>query len=147
MSLVRRSPFALAAYDPFAGLDALFDNFSPSVRQRDPALLMPATDIRETKDAYEVAVELPGVKKEDIRVSLQDGVLTIEAENRYSSETKGEGLMIRRERRYGRYVRRFALGPDMQEDKVQAQFEDGVLSLSIPKAVPVTPEPRRIDIR
>ncbi|MFZ5757479.1 MAG: Hsp20/alpha crystallin family protein [Pseudomonadota bacterium] len=152
MNLIRRThtaPFLFGNVDPFAGFDALFDSFSPAARagEREPALIMPATDIHETATAYEVAVELPGVQKDDIRVSLQDGVLAIEAENRRESEEKKDGTVIRRERRYGRFVRRFALGPDVQEDKVEAKFEHGVLVLNIPKAVPVTVEPRRIAIR
>lgn len=148
MNLVRRSPRGLSALDPFAGFDSLFDNFARPVRLRDleNELHMPSTDIHETRDAYEVSAELPGMKKADIKVSLHDGVLTIAAENRLENEEKKEGAVIRRERRYGKFLRRFAIGPDVQDDKVQATFEDGLLRLVIPKVVPKADEPRHIAI-
>jgi len=148
MNLVRRTPRGLSALDPFAGFDSLFDQFARPVRLRDleNELHMPSTDIHETREAYEVTAELPGMKKEDIKVSLHDGVLQIAAGNKSESEEKKDGSVIRRERRYGRFLRRFAIGPDVQEDKVQAKYEDGLLKLVIPKVVPKGSEPRQIDI-
>lgn len=148
MSLIRRTPRGLSALDPFSGFDSVFENFMAPVRLRDleNELHMPSTDIRETKEAYEVTAELPGMKKEDIKVSLHDGVLTISAENRSETEEKKDGTVIRRERRYGKFLRRFAIGPDVQDDKVEAKFEDGLLKLVIPKSQPKNGEPRRIDI-
>lgn len=149
MSLVRRSPRGLSALDPFSGFDSLFENFMTPVRLREleNELHMPSTDIRETKDAYEVTAELPGMKKEDIKVSMHDGVLTISAENKSETEEKKEGQVIRRERRYGKFLRRFAIGPDVQDDKVDAKFEDGLLKLTIPKSQPKGSEARQISIR
>jgi HSP20 family protein len=149
MNLIRRTPRGLSALDPFAGFDSLFENFMSPVRLRDleNELHMPSTDIRETKDAYEVTAELPGMKKEDIKVSLHDGVLSISAENRSESEEKKDGQVIRRERRYGKFLRRFAIGPDVQDDKVEAKYEDGVLTLTIPKVQPKGSEARRIEVR
>lgn len=148
MNLVRRTPRGLSALDPFAGFDSLFDQFSRPVRLRDldNELHMPSTDIHETHDAYEVTAELPGMKKEDIKVSLHDGVLQISAENKSETEEKKDGTVIRRERRYGKFLRRFSIGPDVQDDKVQAKYEDGLLKLVIPKVVPKANEPRQIDI-
>lgn len=149
MNLIRRTPRGLSALDPFAGFDSLFENFMSPVRLRDleNELHMPSTDIRETKDAYEVTAELPGMKKEDIKVSLHDGVLSISAENRSESEEKRDGQVIRRERRYGKFLRRFAIGPDVQDDKVEAKYEDGVLKLTIPKVQPKGSEARSIEVR
>lgn len=149
MSLIRRTPRGLSALDPFSGFDSLFENFMQPVRLRDleNELHMPSTDIRETKEAYEVTAELPGMKKEDIKVSLHDGVLTITAENKSESEEKKDGTVIRRERRYGKFLRRFAIGPDVQDDKVDAKFEDGLLKLTIPKSQPKSGEPRQIAVR
>lgn len=149
MNMIRRSPRGLSALDPFSGFDSLFENFMSPVRLRDleNELHMPSTDIRETKDGYEVTAELPGMKKEDIKVSLHDGVLTISAENKSETEEKKEGQVIRRERRYGKFLRRFAIGPDVQDDKVDAKFEDGLLKLVIPKSQPKGAEPRTITVR
>lgn len=149
MNMIRRSPRGLSALDPFSGFDSLFENFMAPVRLRDleNELHMPSTDIRETKDDYEVTAELPGMKKEDIKVSLHDGVLTISAENRSETEEKKEGQVIRRERRYGKFLRRFAIGPDVQDDKVDAKFEDGLLKLTIPKSQPKGGEARTITVR
>lgn len=149
MNLIRHNPRGLSALDPFSGFDSLFDNFLAPVRLREleNQLHMPSTDIRETADGYEVTAELPGMKKEDIKVSLHDGVLSITAENKSDSEEQKDGQVIRRERRYGKFLRRFALGPDVQDDKVDARFEDGLLKLSIPKLRPKAGEPRTIDIR
>lgn len=149
MSLVRYNPRGLSALDPFSGFDSLFENFLSPVRLRDleNELHMPSTDIHETKDAYEVTAELPGMKKENIKVSLHDGVLTISAENKSETEEKKEGQVIRRERRYGKFLRRFAIGPDVQDDKVDAKFEDGLLKLTIPKVQPKGASPRNIEVR
>lgn len=148
MSLIRHNPRGLSALDPFSGMESLLDNFFSPVRLRDLEndLHMPSTDIRDTKDAYEVTAELPGMKKEDIKVSMENGVLTISAENKSESEEKKEGQLIRRERRYGKFLRRFSLGPDVQEDKIDAKFEDGVLKLTIHKAAQKSNEVKHIDI-
>lgn len=148
MNMIRRSPRGLSALDPFAGIDSILDNMMRPVRLRDLEndLHMPSTDIHETRDAYEVTAELPGIRKEDIQVTLQEGVLSIEAESKSESEEKKEGAVIRRERRYGKFLRRFAIGPDVQEDKVQARFEDGLLKLVIPKVVQKNGEKRSIEI-
>ncbi|MBF7731547.1 Hsp20/alpha crystallin family protein [Pseudomonas sp. N040] len=148
MSLIRHTPRGLSALDPFSGMESLLDNFFSPVRMRDldNDLHMPSTDIRDTKTAYEVTAELPGMKKEDIKVSLDNGVLTISAENKSETEEKKEGQLIRRERRYGKFLRRFSLGPDVQEDKVDAKFEDGVLKLTIHKAAQKPAEAKRITI-
>lgn len=148
-SLTRHNPHGLPVWDPLSAWDGLFENFLSPVRMRDleNEWHMPSTDIRETKDAYVVTSELPGMKKDDIKVSLQDGVLTITAENSSEHEETKEGMVIRRERRYGKFMRRFSIGSDVLDDKVDATFEDGVLRLTIPKAQPKgASTPRTIDI-
>lgn len=110
--------------------------------------MLPATDITETDDAYEVVAELPGISKEDIKVSIKDGVLTINAEREQKQEEKDKkasGRVIRQERHYGKYVRSLRLGGDIKEAEIQAAFDNGVLKLTLPK-VPDT-EPRRLDIK
>lgn len=112
----------------------------------DSGFNMPATDISESEAAYNISAELPGMKKEDIKVSLHDGVLSIEAESRSEHEEKGD-KQIRTERRYGKFVRRFTLGANVNEQGVEAKFEDGVLKLVVPKLKePVVPKSKAIPI-
>lgn len=137
---------------PLSNLDSfqqLVDNFfgrgnMPSLA--DAGFNMPATDISENAEAYSISAELPGIKKEDIKVSLHDGVLSIEAESKSEHEEKGE-KQIRTERRYGKFVRRFTLGTNVNEQAVQAKFENGVLKLTVPKQKePQTPKPKAIPV-
>lgn len=133
MNLIKLSPRLPFSLDPFTDLDSWTDQLFNLVRGGDNQFRMPATDIQETDQAYEVTAELPGVKKEDIRVSLDRGMLTIEAESRQEEKQEDSGRVLRSERRYGKYMRRFALGPGVNDDNVSARFEDGVLHLTIPK--------------
>lgn len=89
------------------------------------------TDIKETKNAYELSVELPGYDKNDIKVSLKEGNLIITAE-RKQSETKNNNDYIKKERYYGIMKREFYVG-DIDETKLTAKLENGVLNINIPK--------------
>lgn len=112
----------------------------------DSGFNMPATDISENETAYNISAELPGIRKEDIKVSLHDGVLSIEAESKSEHEEKGD-KQIRTERRYGKFVRRFTLGANVNEQGVEAKFEDGVLKLTVPKLKEAAaPKPKTIPI-
>ncbi len=112
----------------------------------DSGFNMPATDITESEHAYNISAELPGIRKEDIKVSLHDGLLSIEAESRSEHEEKGD-KQIRSERRYGKFVRRFTLGANVNEQGVEARFEDGVLKLVVPKLKePVAPKAKSIPV-
>ena len=93
---------------------------------------MPATDISENDNSYTISAELPGIKKEDVKVTLHEGVLSIEAESKSEHEEKGD-KQIRTERRYGKFVRRLNLGTDIKEEAIEASFKDGVLNLVVPK--------------
>ncbi len=101
----------------------------------------PATDIRETEDTYEVTAELPGLKKDDVHVTLENNVLTLSGERKLKDEEETKDHH-RVERRYGAFFRSFTLPNKVDTDKVEATFEDGVLQLTIPKTEEV--KPRRI---
>lgn len=90
----------------------------------------PALDIEEKDDNYFVTVDLPGLKKEDIKIDLQNSVLTISGER--TREMKGEGRYS--ERAYGRFQRSFTLPQQVDVEKIEARFEDGVLHVTLPKA-------------
>ena len=106
------------------------------------------TDVRETADSYEVYVELPGFKKEDVKLDLKDGYLTISARRSGArGEKDGEGRYIRQERYAGQCSRSFYVGESVKPKDVHAKFEDGILKLSLPKAEqPKLPDHRTITI-
>ncbi len=89
------------------------------------------TDVKETADAYEMKVELPGLKKENIRLTLENGYLTIYAE-KDSDEDRG-GKFLRRERYAGACKRSFYVGDELHEDQIKAEFKHGVLKIDLPK--------------
>ena len=141
MSLIPRGSF----FDT----DRFFNDFwAPVSKEGEPAasFFAPRVDIKEKGDHYEITAELPGVKKEDIHITLQDGVLTLQAETHQEDREEKEGKIIRQERRYGKFMRSFNLGGDVHEDDISASFSDGVLCLKAPKLKEEVPTQRRIEI-
>ena len=125
--------------------ERLFDNFMddfgfPSVDRiaasKNTSNLM-RTDIKETADSFELEVELPGYKKEDVKAHLKDGYLTVNVSKEENNDVKDEaGKYIRRERYSGSMSRSFYVGEDVQESDIKAKFEDGILKLAFPKEQP-----------
>jgi HSP20 family protein len=151
---------AVSRWDPFADLDAL-GGWSPLrdlVRGGRGSLfdewlgrpaagsgrVFPAIDVTEDDKRYRVTAELPGIKKEDVTVELQEGALTIRGEKREEREEKNEQRRYV-ERSYGTFSRTFSLPPDTDGDRIQASFENGVLTLEIPKVE--QRKPRTVDIK
>ena len=92
------------------------------------------TDVREKDDSYEVDIDLPGFKKEQIRIELENGYLTISAEKGLDKDEKEkEGKYIRRERFSGSYSRTFYVGENVEQAEIKASFKHGILKLTIPK--------------
>lgn len=96
---------------------------------------MMKTDVRDMEDHYEVDIDLPGFKKEEVNVELKDGYITVSAAKGLDKEEKDEksGKYIRRERYMGSMSRSFYIGEDITQEEVHAKFEDGILQLTIPK--------------
>ena len=95
------------------------------------------TDVKEHDDKYEVDIELPGFKKEDVKAELKDGYLTITALKEVNNEQKNEnGKYVRRERYTGNMSRSFYVGDKVTQEEIRAKFEDGILKLQIPKKDP-----------
>ena len=121
--------------------DSFMDDFGvPSVDRisasKNTSNLM-RTDIKETETSYELDVELPGYKKEDVKVQLKDGYLTVNASKQENNDVKDDnGKYLRRERYSGSMSRSFYVGEDTQESDIKAKFENGVLSLAFPKEQP-----------
>lgn len=99
-------------------------------------------DVTEREDNIVVTAELPGVKSEDVKVTVEDNVLTIEGEKKKESES-GEGRTHRVERSYGRFVRSFRL-PAVDADSIAASYSEGILKVSLPK--PETAKPKQISV-
>ena len=91
------------------------------------------TDVHENEEDYEMDMDLPGFKKDQIKINLEDGYLTISAAKEHDSEKKQHGKVIRQERYSGAMQRSFYVGEGVKNEDVKAKFEDGVLKLSIPK--------------
>ncbi|MCC8027713.1 MAG: Hsp20/alpha crystallin family protein [Clostridium sp.] len=108
------------------------------------------TDIRETEDGYEVAIDLPGFKKDEVKASLDSGYLTISAAKGFNKDEqdKDTGRYIRRERYAGACERSFYVGEDVTQEDVRAEFQHGVLKLFVPKkeAKPAVEENKYIAI-
>ncbi len=97
--------------------------------------LSPAVDVRETADDFLVTAELPGLSRDDVDVSVENGVLSISGEKREETEEgSAEGNRHLIERRYGKFHRNFSLPRSVDAGKVEARFEDGVLYITLPKA-------------
>lgn len=130
-------------------IDRVFDHlWSPGLQRvsAESSCFAPRVDIKELEDHYEITAELPGVSKEDVHLSLEDGVLSLTAEINQQDNEENEGRVIRQERRYGKYMRSFSLDKNVSETDISAKFVDGVLKLTAAKAKVDIPEKRRIAI-
>ncbi len=105
----------------------------------------PAVDIREDNHEIALEVELPGIKPSDVEVTAENGVLTIRGEKQSTSAEGNEGRYHMVERTYGTFLRAFQLPQGVDENRIEAEFVDGVLTVHVPKAA--LPQPRRIEIR
>lgn len=103
----------------------------------------PSVDISETDTAYLVKAEIPGVKKEDVKVTIQDGMLTIHGERKQEKEEKGKRFH-RVERCYGSFMRSFRVPDDADESKVKAEFKDGMLNVTLSKSEKA--KPRQVNV-
>ena len=106
------------------------------------------TDIRETEDQYLLEVDLPGYKKEDIKIDVTEGYLTINAKTNHEEKKEEKGNYVRRERFTGECTRSFYVGEDIKVNEIKASFKNGILLLEVPKVNPddVLPEKNYIEI-
>jgi len=111
--------------DPFFRIGRLSDEESMGMWN-------PAVDLYEKDEHFIIKAELPGVKKDDIKVDLKDRVLTLSGERTYDNEVKEENY-YRRERSYGKFQRAFTLPAEVDPEKIKAEFKDGVLQIEVPK--------------
>ncbi len=149
-AVTRMSPSCRFGHHPAErAFDRLFNQFcAPAPRSEGEeevaeATWAPAVDVKESDEALTVYVELPGVEKKDIAISLEDNVLTVTGQRTQSRDEDKESYH-RVERTYGKFRRSFRLPANVEGDKVAAEFKDGVLSVEIPKAAEA--KPRQIEI-
>lgn len=121
--------------------DDFFDDFArpmrSTMRYNTPSANLMRTDVKEHEDSYELAIELPGCRKEDVKAKLKDGYMTITATTNTSDEQKDEnGKYIRRERYSGNCSRSFFVGENIKQEDIKARFEDGILKVMVPKVQP-----------
>lgn len=140
----------LTRWNPFVELDQIQQRLNrlfldrPIKPNEEPFTdFMPAVDIQETDGEFIIKADLPEVRKEDIKVRVEDGVLAIEGERRQEKEETGKRFH-KIEREFGRFVRRFALPTEIDPVKVRAEFKDGVLNVAVPKAPAA--KPKTIDV-
>ena len=143
----------LTRWEPFremANLSRMMDRFfdepfgeMPVVWRRGDGYTL-ALDVAEQEDKYIVKASVPGIKPEDVEITLTDNVLTIKGETKDEQERKEENYHLR-ERRFGSFMRSIALPNSVDADKIEAVNEHGVLTLTLPKATAV--KPKRIEVK
>jgi HSP20 family protein len=149
----------LMRWDPFREMEEMTERFGRAFNRPLFARTLPAggaeealitaewaplVDIEETDKEYVVKAELPEVKKEDVKVTLEEGVLTIQGERRMEKEEKGKKIH-RIERSYGKFLRTFTVPRDVDEKKILAEFKEGVLAVHVPKTEAF--KPREIEVK
>ncbi|THJ20975.1 MAG: Hsp20/alpha crystallin family protein [Nitrospira sp. CG24E] len=140
----------LVRWDPFRELEDMSDRLNrmfnrpalPKTNGKETMVVadwVPSVDVTESEGEYQIKAEIPDVKKEDVKVTLEDGVLTIQGERKQEKEEKGKKYH-RVERSYGSFIRSFTLPDLVDEEKVKAEFKDGVLNLQLPKSEKAKPK-------
>lgn len=128
--------------------DSLFNSFFPAVDAEDgndePVTWHPRIDLVESPDAFELALDVPGVEKDDLQINLHDGVLSISGE-RTARTLEENDTVVRFERQSGRFYRSFTLSNKIDEKKIEARQENGVLMVRLPKLE--ESKPRKISIK
>jgi HSP20 family protein len=126
-------------------IDRVFDRFRGGAKEEEQSSFwIPPVDIIERENDYFVKVELPGVNKDDVKITAQKDVLTIKGEKKMELEKKGENLH-RIERSYGSFQRSFTLPSSIVSDKIEASFTDGILTISLPKIAEM--KPKQIEVK
>ena len=145
----------LTRFDPFREFDVLANRLNrvlgptfPQSGVLDEGLRFgdwsPAMDVEETDKEYILKADLPAIPKEDVKIRVEDGVLTVEGERKQEKEEKGKKFH-RIERSYGKFVRRLALPSDVDQQQIAAECKDGVLQVRLPKKATATP--KAVDVK
>jgi len=147
---------SLVRWEPFSGTDEFFNRMMPSLFGRWPRVSLPtdgqgrlewapSADISETDKEFLIRAELPAVRKEDVRVTVDEGMITIEGERKQEKEDKAEKYH-RVESFYGKFSRSFSLPDNISADAIRCTSKDGVLVVHIPKTQAADTKPRQIKV-
>ena len=152
MSLIRWNPtrdlatFPSDIFNMQREMNRMFDSFFRGADE--PSLLngnwTPAVDVAEEDNEYVVKVELPGINKDDVKITLESNILTIRGEKKAGKEIK-EKNSHRMERSYGSFQRSFTLPTTVKNDKIDAEYRDGILTVTLPKAEEA--KPKQIEVK
>lgn len=141
----------LSTWDPFREMDAVLDRYRANPRaavEKTEGMTRsdwyPVVDVSETEGAFHIHAELPGVKKEDIKVSVHNGVLSLSGHRESRFEEK-KNKLHRIERSYGSFSRSFTLPDNVTDEKVEANFQDGILEIDIPKQA--EQKPKQVEVK
>ncbi|KPK88941.1 hypothetical protein AMJ80_10460 [bacterium SM23_31] len=145
MTLVKWKPAAILGRD----FDSLVSDFFPgpvgAIRFGDMTW-SPNVDVNETEKTFEINVELPGIKKNEIEVSFEDNILTLKGEKKYEDKKEDKkNHYYYRESGYGKFERSFRMTVPVVEEKISAKYKNGILIITVPKAE--IPEPRKVEIK
>jgi HSP20 family protein len=144
---------SLSIWDPFQEMETLLDRYNRSSRKTlansddrsfEVGDWMPVVDIEETEDAFSIKAELPGVEKDDVSINIDKGVLTIKGEKKTETEDKKRHRV---ECSYGSFVRSFTLPQSINVDEVEAEYNNGILNLTIPKSEEAKPKEIEVKIK
>jgi len=133
--------------DPFSLIDSMLSD--RWLQTMAPGTAFPAVDIEEKDNTIRILAELPGIAREDVSLFFEDGKLTLSGEKKRvieSDEGEGKGLFHRTERVYGSFTRTFQVGDQIKDDSIQANFQDGVLTITMEREVPEKPQRKSIEI-
>ncbi|SYZ73646.1 conserved hypothetical protein [Candidatus Zixiibacteriota bacterium] len=147
MALVRYNPNRMM--NEFSkDFDSVIDSFFgfPSVRSSNNWAFVPRVDIIEDKDHMKIVAEIPGMEKEDVKVFVEDGVLTISGE-RKAVEKKEEALYVRCELSSGSFSRSFTLPEHIDSEKIAADYKNGLLTITMPKLEKAKPKEIKVDVK
>jgi HSP20 family protein len=136
--------YNLTTASPIFGLRREIDRLFEDTFTRDGSAWTPAVDIKETATDLRLDLELPGLRPEDVEITTDNGVLTIRGEKRSERKEGEENRYHLTERSYGSFLRSFTLPQGIDENQIQADFDNGILSIHIPKAA--LPQPKKIQI-
>lgn len=154
MAMSPFDPFALTRWEPFGNMTSLHDAMNrlmessvvrPMSAFGGPSGMNVPLDLSETEDNYRVQASLPGMKPEDVHITVQDNVVTIEGERVENQERKEGERSIYTEHHYGSFSRSFSLPMAIDANRAQAEFKDGMLSLTLPKSEAARPRQIRVN--
>jgi HSP20 family protein len=146
MALTRWSPRTRSLVDFTNTIDSIFNKFFEGEEESSFYRFDPAMDVEETGKEFKLTAELPGMDKKDVNISIKDDVLTISGEKK-EEKKKEESDYYRSERVFGKFQRSFRLPEIVEEDKIEAEFKNGILNVTIPKSKETVTKEKQIEIK